>query len=62
MVEVYVSKYFPYESLDPDKPGKVHGAMVLGKFYCSKYLFERLSKLPARERLEAVLVGEGIGL
>lgn len=42
MIDVIVSNMFPYESIDPENPGTVHGCMILGKFYCSQEAFDRL--------------------
>lgn len=51
MIRVIVSKHFPYESTDPKRPGTVHGAMVLGKFYCSQGCYDMMLELPIAKLL-----------
>ena len=61
-IKVIVSSFFPYDSLDPEKPGQVHGGMVGGTLFVSKEAFAKLQALPQGREFDAQFPGFLSGL
>ncbi len=61
---VLVSRFFPYESIDPEKPGPVHAVVFEreGKIYCSQEMFAKLRALPDGDGSEHKNMIERLGL
>lgn len=47
-IDVQVSRFFPYQSTDPERPGTVHWAYDEQNrvLYCSRAAFDQLKNLP----------------
>ncbi len=62
--QVLVSRFFPYDSIDPEKPGKVHAVVFERerKIYCSAELFAKMRALPDGDGSEHKAMLQELGL